>query len=225
VKRDRVVEVFVSSKVSHIHRFNLLNGLADALFTCFGQRGNDEDLDEATILYRTALDLRPIGYPDWLRSLNNLATALFERFKHQGDEKDLEDVIDNCFFRKHVTGFAVALDRPILLSNIVIALFTRFEQRGNDRDLDEAIVLHRKVLVLQPVDHSGRSMSLNNIANALFTRFKFGQGNDKDLDGKNWVYGQFLHSSISCKRICLGMSSHFFALLIPRPVTCRLLMK
>ncbi|KAG2741922.1 hypothetical protein P692DRAFT_20749675, partial [Suillus brevipes Sb2] len=48
-------------------------------------------------------------------------------------------------------------------------------------DLDQAIALHREALALHPVGHTDRSMSLNNFANRLSTRFDY-RGDAEDLD-------------------------------------------
>ncbi|KAF8833878.1 hypothetical protein BDN67DRAFT_985738, partial [Paxillus ammoniavirescens] len=52
---------------------------------------------------------------------------------------------------------------------------------GDGKDLEEAIQHYRDALVLTPPGHPGRGMSLNNIANALLTRFEQG-GDRKDLE-------------------------------------------
>ncbi|KIJ57702.1 hypothetical protein HYDPIDRAFT_34865, partial [Hydnomerulius pinastri MD-312] len=54
-------------------------------------------------------------------------------------------------------------------------------QQGDGNDLDEAIQHHRAALQLTPAGHPDRSASLNNLANALSTRFEQrGDGNDVD---------------------------------------------
>jgi hypothetical protein len=47
--------------------------------------------------------------------------------------------------------------------------------------LDQAIALQREALALYPVGHTDWSMSLNNLASQLSSRFEH-QGNNKDLD-------------------------------------------
>jgi hypothetical protein len=49
---------------------------------------------------------------------------------------------------------------------------TRFQQGGQKSDLDEAVSLHRQALELFLPPHPDRSGSLNNLANALLTRFE-----------------------------------------------------
>ena len=48
-----------------------------------------ENLDEVIVLNRVALDLRPLGHPDWSMSLTNLAIYLSTRYKELGAIKDL----------------------------------------------------------------------------------------------------------------------------------------
>ncbi|KAG2138401.1 uncharacterized protein EDB93DRAFT_1042821, partial [Suillus bovinus] len=48
-------------------------------------------------------------------------------------------------------------------------------------DLDEAIALHSEAVAFLLVGHTDRSMSLNNLATQLSTRFCH-RGNDEDSD-------------------------------------------
>jgi hypothetical protein len=57
-----------------------LNNLAIYLFTRYNQLGAIEDLDEAIVLDREALDLRQPGHPDRSVSLNNIANRLTTRY-------------------------------------------------------------------------------------------------------------------------------------------------
>ncbi|KAG1736959.1 CHAT domain-containing protein [Suillus lakei] len=56
-----------------------------------------------------------------------------------------------------------------------------YDALGNDEDLDQAIALQREALALRPIGHTDRSLSLNNLAAELSTRFSH-RGNDEDLD-------------------------------------------
>ncbi|PPQ86284.1 hypothetical protein CVT25_005505 [Psilocybe cyanescens] len=57
----------------------------------------------------------------------------------------------------------------------------QFNQHADQRDLDEAISLHKQALELRPAPHPERSMSLNNLAYALYTQFNR-RGEQCDLD-------------------------------------------
>jgi hypothetical protein len=61
--------------------------------------------------------------------------------------------------------------RGQLVCNLGVMLDIRFKRRGNDEDLDQAIAFHREALALPPVGHPDRSMTLNNLAVSLSTRF------------------------------------------------------
>ncbi|KAG1804572.1 CHAT domain-containing protein [Suillus variegatus] len=62
--------------------------------------------------------------------------------------------------------------RGQLLCNLAVMLVTHFKRRGNDKDLDQAIALQTEELALCQVGDPGRSMSLNNLANQLSSRFE-----------------------------------------------------
>ncbi|KAG1832888.1 TPR-like protein [Suillus subalutaceus] len=158
-----------------------LNNLANRLFSRFEHQGNDEDLDQAIALQREALALRPVG-----------------------NDEDLDQaiVLHREALALHPVGHT---DQSMLLNNLANELSSRFRHRGNDEDLDQAIALQREALALCPVGHTNRSsslklshfrgkhwlctlvghtdrsMSLNNLANQLCSRFSH-QGNDEDLD-------------------------------------------
>ena len=70
-----------------------LNSLAVDLSARCNRLGNMEDLDEAIVLYREALNLRPQGHPDRSMSLNNPANELSARYKQPGVIKDLDVAI------------------------------------------------------------------------------------------------------------------------------------
>ncbi|KAG1741654.1 CHAT domain-containing protein [Suillus lakei] len=183
-------EALALRPVGHPDRSTSLNNLATQLSTRFGHQGNDEDLDETIVLCREALALRPVGHPNRSTSLNTLTTQLSTRFYHRGNDKDLDEAIALC--RESLALLPAGHpDRSASLNNLANQLSVRFDHRGGD--LDEAIALHMEVLALylvchkdrssslHPVDHSGRSSPLNDLANQISTRFNH-RGNDGDLD-------------------------------------------
>ncbi|KIM71698.1 hypothetical protein PILCRDRAFT_82523 [Piloderma croceum F 1598] len=157
-----------------------LNNLAIALSTRFDQLGQYEDLDEAILFHREALELRAAPHPRRSSSLNNLAVALSTRFDQLGQREDLDEAI--LFHREALKLFpAPHPHRSGSLNNLANALRTRFDQPGQCEDLDEAILFYREALELFPAPHPDRSSSLNNLANVLRTRFdQRGQGEDLD---------------------------------------------
>ena len=58
---------------------------------------------------------------------------------------------------------------PHHLNDMGRTLLTRFQQLLKIEDLKS---YHREALVLTPPDHAGRPVSLHNLANAIYTRFK-----------------------------------------------------
>ena len=132
------------------------------------------DLDEAIILMREALDLRPQRHPDRSISLNNLADCLSSRYNQLGAMQVLEEavVLDREALDLRPRGHP---DRSMSLNKFAIRLSTRYNQLGAVEDLDEAIVLEREALDLFPQGHPDRAMSLNNLSGCLSSRYeKFG---------------------------------------------------
>ncbi|KAL5478989.1 hypothetical protein ACEPAI_2277 [Sanghuangporus weigelae] len=152
----------------------------------FKHSGRAEDLEEAILLHRAALKLRPECHSDRCISLNNLASSLWTRFVHGGRMEDLEEAI----------SLLLSVGNPLhptSLSNLALYLSTRFKYGGNVEDLEEAISVIRTALEFLPDGHSNRPMSLNNLASSLSTRFNHG-GRMKDLE-----------EAISLLRTALGL--------------------
>ena len=70
-----------------------LNNLALHLSSRYKQLGAIEDLEEAIVLSREALDHCPQGHPDRYMSLNSLARHLASRYEQLEDIEDLEAAI------------------------------------------------------------------------------------------------------------------------------------
>ena len=138
------------------------------------------DLDEAIVLDREALSLRPEGHPDRSQSLNNLAIRLSTRYKQLGAMQDLDEaiVLDRESLDLRPKGHR---DRSQSLNNLAIRPSTRYEQLDAMQDLDEAIVLDCEALGLLPRGHPDRSSFLNNLAIRLSTRYEQ-LGAVQDLD-------------------------------------------
>ncbi|KAF8132951.1 TPR-like protein [Boletus edulis] len=165
-------------------RWVALNKIASRLSTRYKQLGRVVDLDEAIVLDREALELRPNGHPDRSMPLNTLAKHsnfarkdtliapfhLSTRYNQLGAMADLDEVIvlDREALELCPQGHP---DRSMSLNNLAIRLWTHYNQLGAMVDLDEAIVLDREALELRPQGHPDRSMSLNNLAVRLWTRY------------------------------------------------------
>ena len=130
-----------------------------------------EDLNEAIVLGREALGLRPQGHPDRSASLNNLAVHLSTRYNQLGAMEDLNEaiVLDREALGLRPQGHP---DWSASLNNHAAHLSTRYNQLGAMEDLDEVIVLGREALDLHPQGHPARSTSLSNFAVRLSTRYK-----------------------------------------------------
>jgi TPR repeat protein len=168
----------------------VLNNLAAALLTRFGQGGQRSDLNEAISLYRQALELQLPPHLNQSKLLNNLANALVTRFHQEGQQSDLDETIS-----LHRQALELQLsshpNQSSSFNNLASALRTRFLQGGQQRDLDEAISLHRKALELQLPPHPNRFASLTNLASALTTRFQQ-VGQQSDFDEAISLYRQAL---------------------------------
>ncbi|EAU86147.2 hypothetical protein CC1G_03358 [Coprinopsis cinerea okayama7 len=183
----------------HLDRGTSLNNLAGALWTRFQNKGDFSDLEECIAFHKEALSLCPPGHPDRASWLNNLANALCTRFNNKGDFWDLDECIES-----HKEGLSLCPpghpNRHRSLNNLAVALSTRFRNTGDFhdldecitchkealslrdfRDLDECIASHQEALSLRPPGHPDRARSLNNLANALWTRFD-NQGDFRDLE-------------------------------------------
>ncbi|TEB23414.1 TPR-like protein [Coprinellus micaceus] len=157
--------------IGHPDRSLSLNNLASTLHTNFKRSGFVGDLEEAVMLHRQVLELRPSGHPDRSLSLNNLASTLHTNFKRSGFVGDLEEAV---MLHRQVLELRPSghPDRSLSLNNLADTLQTNFEQSGVAGDLEEAIMLHRQALELRPLCHPDRLLSLNNLASTLQTNFK-----------------------------------------------------
>ncbi|KAI9572256.1 hypothetical protein HD554DRAFT_2068384 [Boletus coccyginus] len=103
-----------------------------------------EDLDEAIVLNRKALDLFPQGHPNWSTSLNNLASCLTARY----------DQLGRWMTREALDLFPLGHpNRAVSFNNLVHHLFTRYDQLGGMDDLDDATLLGREALDSFPRGH------------------------------------------------------------------------
>ena len=150
-----------------------------------------QDLDEAIVLDREALDLCPQGHPHRSTSLHNLASHLSTRYTQLGAIHDLDEaiVLDQEALDLRPQGHP---NRSMSLNNLASCLFARYKQLGAMRDLDGAIVLLQEALDLRPQGHPDRSQSLDNLARSLRSRF----AQSKQLQDKEELfslYAQLLH--------------------------------
>jgi hypothetical protein len=137
----------------------------------FETHGGIDNLHQAIVLLRTALEHHPSGHPHRQTTMNNLANSLQTLFEQEGHMDALTEALQ--------LHRGVLLLRPvghpdhnISLVNLAGALRAVFEQKGDMNALTEAVQLHREALLLMPAGHPNRSILLNNLANTLHTMFK-----------------------------------------------------
>ena len=173
-----------------------------------------EDFDEAIVLDREALDLRPPGHPDRSMSLNNLAIRLSARYKQLGGVEDLDEavVLDREALDLRPLGHP---DRSSSLNNLAIDLSARYKQLGGLEDLNEAIFLDREALNLCLQGHPNRSLFLHALAYHLYDRFShFGELKDKEevFDLYTQLAGvpqTVSPTDLSAARAWIGTAQHF----------------
>jgi len=158
------------------------------------------ELEKAVMSARRAYEFRAL--PDSLQSesesLDNLAGTLWERFEQEGEIRDLEEAIS--LYRQVLEHRPPQNPlRPNSLNNLSKVLLRRWSDYGyNPRDVDEAILLPKQALEIQSPthDHPSLSESLNNLALALWTRFRQG-GQPLDLDKAISMHRQALELRVS----------------------------
>lgn len=149
----------------------LLNSLGFAFvrrFECMS--GQQRDLDEATVMLRTALALTPPSHRGRLQSLCNLAGALFLRFRLTGQKGYLEEAI---IFRQDALKLVVHPGNSShfsLILNLSISLSARYNIDGQQSDIDEAVLLAKKACDMTPPFHTRRPSVLMTLATRLMTR-------------------------------------------------------
>ncbi|KAI5981312.1 hypothetical protein EDD15DRAFT_406612 [Pisolithus albus] len=166
----------------HDGRYAAFYNLAYALQERFQKELKIADLNEAIILYREALELRPVENEEGDRSdsLHNLAHCLFLKYHELGTVGDLEEAIA-------IGREVLALcppghpDRGVILHNLGSSLWARFEEQADVCDLEEAIPLLRVALELRPPGHEWRSSSLRELILCLSSRYE-SQGLVADLE-------------------------------------------
>ncbi|KAI9458456.1 CHAT domain-containing protein [Boletus coccyginus] len=172
----------------HPARLASLNNLAIGLSTRHKRLGGMEDLNEAIVLDREVLALCPQGHPNRSMALNNLGVRLSARYMQLGEIGDLEEaiVVDREALDLCPRGHP---NRSLFVNNLAVRLSARYTQLGGMEDLDEAIVLDREALGLRPQDldeaialdrealgirpqgNPDWSMSVNNLAAGLSSRY------------------------------------------------------
>ncbi|KAJ2924460.1 hypothetical protein H1R20_g12644, partial [Candolleomyces eurysporus] len=151
---------------------------------CYDARGdrtgNIQMHEEAVVVFRHALHLRPDPHPSRGETLDNIATALWSCYRQNGDNDILDESIS--FSRMAVTLSPTAHpDRDRYLTNLANALTEFYYRNGRLEALNEIISLEREALELCPVPNPDHSKSLNNLANSLQSLYE----HNGDIDALN----------------------------------------
>jgi hypothetical protein len=110
---------------------------------------------------------------------NNLAATLSMRFERLGGTEDLCRSVE--IYENLVKTFPDNSTRAFNLSSLGAALVLRFDHRRLQDDLDRAIRAHEQAIDLTPVNHPERPARINNLANALSSRFaRYGEVSDSN---------------------------------------------
>jgi hypothetical protein len=143
-------------------------------------RNDLQEIDTTISLFRDALALRPQRHPDRPLSLYILALALSWRHNKKNTAVDIREaaqlyheLLPLCAEGTYLRGIAAG-------KNGVDRVIDECNQLPTDAS-DEGICLRRVVLELCPVGHQRRTRAINELSNALESRFKQ-NGNVDDLD-------------------------------------------
>jgi CHAT domain-containing protein len=123
-----------------------LNNLANRHSTRLDHRGRAEDLDQAIVLVREALALRPVGHAERPSSLGNLANHLSTRFDHRGNAEDLNESRENL--RCALTLLTQHDPRRLMVHRSLATVYLSFHRSGLDgtggpgEDTDLNVAMH-----------------------------------------------------------------------------------
>ena len=136
----------------------------------FTELGQDEDLEEAILLHRQALELRPASHPDISIFLNNLALALGIKFDHSGHPEDLEEsiLLHREALRLHPASHP---DRSMCLNNLATVLRVQFNESGIQEELEEAICIFHQSLNTLIKGHPSTCLYSHGQGRAHFTAY------------------------------------------------------
>ncbi|KAJ7757176.1 hypothetical protein B0H14DRAFT_2634952 [Mycena olivaceomarginata] len=135
---------------------------------------------ESVAVHREALRLLSPSHPYHRGSLSDLATALWTRIEVKGDPGDMDEAI--ALYRENWRSVRLCIQIAACFSTTWPALFTLAPRRGAiHATWTRRLCFHREALELRLDGDHHRGQSLNNLANALWTRFE-DQGNADDID-------------------------------------------
>ncbi|GAB3003023.1 CHAT domain-containing protein [Saccharothrix stipae] len=170
-------------------RTEFLRNLGNALMHRFSLSGGIEDVNEAILALRQAIDGLRSTAPALARAkyLGDLASALRDRFDRTGDRlartgetTDLDEAIDALRDAVRMVPDDGA-GKAEFLFNLSIALTARFHQTQRDEDIDQAVAIALDSLRVLPRDNRLWMKYQQHLASTLMGRFNR-KNNTPDLD-------------------------------------------
>ncbi|MFE0674899.1 CHAT domain-containing protein [Streptomyces sp. NPDC058867] len=158
----------------HPRRAGRLTNLGGALAQLHGRTSSaDSPHGDGTDLLRTAVacereavEVTPVGAPQYPQYLNNLSAALQRLFARTAHMADLEEAVDAS--RKSVARAAADdSNRPTYLTGLGGALRTLYVRVNRTELLEDAVRAEREATALVPHEHPRHAMYLNNLASTL----------------------------------------------------------
>ena len=144
-----------------------LAGISVAVFKRYHETGRQEDIDDAILIWRGAMEMTQINQPVWADMQTNLGAMLATRYEKMGDVADLEEAIQVTRQALSATSDTSAT----LLRNLGQMLENQFKLTGNVADLEEAIRRTRQALDVGPVDNNTRATWSRSLSDNLMVLF------------------------------------------------------
>ncbi|KAJ7856345.1 CHAT domain-containing protein [Mycena leptocephala] len=171
-------------------RCDCFAALSGALLERFEALGQFNDLENAIIFQRRALELCPVWNHRHGEVVSNLGNRMLIRFRQLRQQKDIDEAIQ-CAQKALNLLPPMHSDRANSLNNFATTIMELFMWREDLADLEEAIRLNREALRLRSVLDPGRSKSLSKLGESLFVRFKQ-CGEPGDIDQAVLLYRKAL---------------------------------
>lgn len=156
----------------HPLRAHVLNNSSSYYTMRFDHLGGIDDLQTAVAASEAAVECTPPGHPLRACMLNALSSRLSKRFTILADLHDLETAVELLHDALALPGSSDTHLRASMLDNLSISHRRLHTRLGHTHDLDAAIRASRSAVAETPASHPDRASILNNLGNALHTRFE-----------------------------------------------------
>jgi tetratricopeptide (TPR) repeat protein len=177
---------------THDSRAREWSSRAGTLRERFSRTGDISLIDEAMVLDREVIELRPFGHPCRAISCGNLAHDLWLRFYRTGGPLLLEEAI--ILQREAMELYGTDhQDRDLLCDNLALLLFEKFQHAKNESVFNEIRDRFREALAKRPLGHPERSRSMGClISYVLLDQFHQLELNDSRRDEANAILDEIL---------------------------------